>query len=219
MANKEGPISRYIGTASETKPSGATIPIGSTFLEYDNAVLKTTPDSGSTWFVKDATPLEFLFRPGQSALSGGMVAASTRSYGETVSTTASVTTAWSSTVTYNPYQSGLIDGLSAGGVINGVITFGYIAASGTPNAKFTARVKNNSDSTWTTALALTANVAASIGVNYTTYEIPYLKTEANFNAVPFDLAIGVQSDASNSIQARLMESSYIMGEYIPGTTS
>ena len=219
MANKEGPIGRWIGTASETKPSGATIPIGSTFQEWDKGILKITPDSGSTWVVKDATLVEFIFRPGQSALSAGMVAASTRAYSETVSTTASATTVWSSTVTFNPYQPGLIDGLSAGGLINGVITLGYLSASATPGAKFTARMKNNSVSTWITTLALTASVTASIGVNYITYEIPYLKTEFGFNAVPFDVAIGVQSDASNSIQARLMESSYILGAYIPGTVS
>lgn len=219
MANKEGPIGRWVDVASGTKPSGATVPIGSTIFEYDKAVLKFTPDSGSTWVVKDATPIDFLFRPGAAALSAGMVAASTRSYSETASTTASATLVWSSTVTFNPYQYGLIDGISAGGIVTGAITIGHIAASATPNAKFSVRVKNNSVSTWVTALTLTANVATASTLGYTTYEIPYLKTEANFNAIPFDVAIGVQSDgpSTQSIQARLMESSYIQGRFIPGT--
>ena len=216
---KEGPISRYINVASATKPSGITVPNGSTIFEYDIAVLKVTPDSGSTWAIKDATPVEFIFRPGMAALSAGMVAAGTRQYGETVSTpTVSGTTVWSSTVTFDPYQSGLIEGVSVGGRITGQITLGLIASASTPNAKVTVRVKNNSVSTWVTALALTGSLSTSSTVRYNTYDIPHLKTEANFNAVPFDVAFGVQSDSSaNSIQARLMESSYIQGAFIPGT--
>lgn len=45
-------IKRYIGLSSDTKPSGATVPVGSTFLCYDTQALYTTPDDGTTWALK-----------------------------------------------------------------------------------------------------------------------------------------------------------------------
>lgn len=216
---KEGIISRYIGTASDTKPT--SVPVGTTYLEYDEGVQMITPDSGSTWYPKEAQLVDFLFRPGAAALASGMVLAGTRSYNPSVASTggtASGTTCWSPDITYDPYQSGLIDGLSASGVICGQLTLGYIAAATTGNAKVTARIRN-SGGTYTTFLGLTDAISASTTVGYKTYDIPYLKTTGNFNSVPFDMGIGVQSDASaNSIELRLMESSYIIGQFVAGTS-
>ena len=219
MATKEGLISRYIGTASESKPASG-LPIGSTYHEYDEGVLMITPDSGSTWVIKDVKNVEFTFRPGQAAMASGMVAGGTRSYNpETVSTAAAAsTTVWSSTITFSPYQSGLIDGLSANGIIEGALTIGVIASASTPTAKLTARIQNIGETTsWVTILGLTGTISTSSVVSYQTYDIPYLQTSSPFNAVPFGVAIGIQSSSSvNTIQARLMESSYVMGSYIPG---
>jgi hypothetical protein len=51
---KETTISRYIGLASDTKPTG--VEVGSTFFEYDTGILWITHD-GTNWVVKDVQPL------------------------------------------------------------------------------------------------------------------------------------------------------------------
>lgn len=45
-------IKRFIGLSTDTKPSGATVPTGSTFLEYDTQQLYITPDDGTVWTLK-----------------------------------------------------------------------------------------------------------------------------------------------------------------------
>ena len=169
----------------------------------------------------------FIFRPGAQALSStstitGMVLSGVRTSGASTVTANSATTYWSPTVTYNPLRGGKIDGLAASGIVSGQITMGLlVTTAATADAKLTARIRNNGG-TWTTCLFLSATVIAVGGTTevFKTYDIPYLYTTADFNAVPLDFAIGVQSDkaaASAIITARIMESSYIQGEFEPGT--
>ncbi len=47
---KESSIKRYIGLSTDTKPT--SIPAGSTFYEYDTALLYITYDDGTNWAVK-----------------------------------------------------------------------------------------------------------------------------------------------------------------------
>ena len=51
---KEATISRYIGLAADTKPT--SVPVGSTFLEYDTGQIHVTYD-GTNWVVKETQPL------------------------------------------------------------------------------------------------------------------------------------------------------------------
>jgi len=50
---KQGPMQRYSGLSSETKPSGSTVGIGSTAYEYDKNDTHFTPDN-TNWYVKDS---------------------------------------------------------------------------------------------------------------------------------------------------------------------
>jgi len=161
----------------------------------------------------------FIFRPGQAAaLLNSMVASGTRSGGATVTSAGANTTAWGTEVVYEPLRVGKIDGKTTGGVISGQITIGIKSSAVTPNGKLTIRIRNK-DGTWTTILALTSGFALSGTEIFKTYDIPYLPTTADFNAVPFGIAIGVQSDsAANHAIARMMESSYIQAEFEPEGT-
>lgn len=51
---KEQAICRYIGAASDTKPTGTTVPVGSTFFEYDTSDTYITYDS-TNWVLKKAS--------------------------------------------------------------------------------------------------------------------------------------------------------------------
>lgn len=159
----------------------------------------------------------FICRPAAAALANGMVASGTRSGGTTV-TAGSAAVEWGTEYVYEPLRAGKIDGISSGGVVNGQITVGLASVAATSDAKVTARIRNK-DGTWTTVLALTGTIACTTAEIYRTYDIPYLKTTANFNAIPFGIAIGVQSNlaAATGSVARMMESSFIEGEFEPGT--
>ena len=50
---KETRIHRYIGLSTDTKPTGSTVELGSTFLEYDTNDTYITPDNTS-WYIKDS---------------------------------------------------------------------------------------------------------------------------------------------------------------------
>jgi len=161
----------------------------------------------------------FLFRPGAAALANGMVASGTRSSAGTISAAGTAAqTYWGTEVVYAPSRSGKIDGIAASGVVSGQITIGLKSAASTADAKVTARIRNQSG-TWTTCLALSGTViACSTAEIFRTYDIPYLYTTADFNQVPFGFAIGVESNlAGTATIARIMESSYIQGEFEPGT--
>lgn len=126
-------------------------------------------------------------------------------------------TVWGTEVVYEPRRAGKVDGLTTGGVIWGQLTIGIVASGATPNGKLTARIRNKSG-TWTTVLTLTGAIVLGVTEIFKTYDIPYLLTTTNFNAVPFGIAIGVESDSgTNTATARIMESSYISGEIEPGT--
>ncbi len=218
MAIRETAISRYVGVSSESKPT-TSVPVGSTFYEYDTGVMFITYD-GTNWLPKTETLAQrepFLFRPGSAALASGAVASGTRSGGATVTSVGASTTTWGTEVVYQPKRAGKIDGLSSGGIVSGQLTIGIVSSAATPNGKLIARIRNKSG-TWTTFLALTAAIALTTTEIFKTYDIPYLLSTANFNAVPFGVAIGVESDsASNTAIARMMESSFIQGEFEPGT--
>lgn len=162
----------------------------------------------------------FIFRVGNTALASGMVASGDRSGGPTVANTSANVTVWGTEVVYEPFSSGKIDGVATGGIVSGQITIGVLCSvANTVAAKLTARIRNK-DGTQTTMLALTGsfNVGGTTEV-FKTYDIPHLLTTANFNAVPFGMSIGVQGNqvAATAAVARVMESSYIQGEFEPGS--
>ncbi len=226
---------RSVGSKGDVMPKGNLIyadnPSASTqfaLLSDTARVQGTSPDGAAPAIV--STKEGFIFYPGASALSStstitGMVLSGVRQGSATITSANAASTYWSSNITFAPIGRGKIDGLSTGGVITGQITVGLTAAAAaTCDAKVTARMRNNAGSTYTTCLFLSATViavGATAGVEiYKTYDINHLLTDANFNAVPFDFAIGVQSDkaaASCAVIGRVMESSYIMGEFEPGT--
>lgn len=55
VVKKESSIQRYIGASTDTKPTGATVPVGSTFLEYDTSEMYITYD-GTNWVKKVIVP-------------------------------------------------------------------------------------------------------------------------------------------------------------------
>lgn len=160
----------------------------------------------------------FIFRPGQAALASGMVASGTRSGGATVTSVTANTTVWGTEVVYEPARAGKIDGKATGGVVSGQICIGIKASASTPNAKLTIRVRNKDGGTWVVPLALTGAFALTTAEIYKVYDMPHLLTVANLNAIPFGISIGVESDSStNDAIARMMETSFIQGEFEPGT--
>ena len=189
---------------------------GVTIYNRDGDDVADTVTSGLN--VRQREP--FIFRVGSTALASGMVESGSRSGGPTVANTSANVTVWGTEVVYEPFSSGKIDGIAASGIVSGQITVGVICnVANTVATKLTARIRNK-DGTLTTVLALTGsfNVGGTTEV-FKTYDIPYLLTTTNFNAVPFGFAIGVQGNqvAATSAIARIMESSYIQGEYEPGS--
>ncbi len=160
----------------------------------------------------------FIFRPAATALASGMVASGTRSGGPALTGAGTADqTEYSSYVTYEPYRGGKIDGIAASGVISGQLTFGYKVLASTAAIKLTVDIRNKAG-TAVTMLALTSTLAATTAEAFATYDIPHLLTVTNFNAVPFDVRHGNQSNlAGTAAVTRIMESSYIMGEFEPGT--
>lgn len=175
---------------------------------------KAIPLGGDEGVVGQREP--FIFRPGSTALASGMVLSGTRSGGPTVATTAQNTTIYGTEVVYEPYRGGKIDGVAASGIVSGQITIGTIASAATVAAKLTARIRNK-DGTNVDILALTGtfNVGATNEV-FKTYDIPHLLTTVDFNQVPFGFQIGVRCDKASTVAtSRIMESSYIQGEFEP----
>ncbi len=163
----------------------------------------------------------FIFRPGASALGSGAVSTGTRTGAGTVTTVASsATTVWGSWTNYQPLRRGQIDGASSGGIISGQITIGIKTGAATADAKVTAQIANTANTgSPTTFLALSGTaIGCTTAEIYRSYDLPYLITDTAFNAVPFSVRLGVQSNLSGTtIIGRIMESSYIMGEFEPGT--
>jgi len=160
----------------------------------------------------------FIFRPGNTALASGMVAAGTRSGAATIQTGGTAdSTYWGTWQTYQPLRSGRIDGKASGGIIEGQITIGHKSAAGTVNAKVTLRIANTANtSAPTTLLAVSATISVTTAETYTTYDIPYLACDTVMNSVPFSVALGIQTAvAASATIGRIMESSYIQGEFEP----
>lgn len=160
----------------------------------------------------------FIFRPGATALSGGMVEAGTRSSAATVTSgTIANSTYWGDWFSYSPARSGSIDGKATDGVIEGQITMGIKTSAGTGTAKLTFAIANTANTASpTTPLTLTSTITCTTVEIFKTYDIPYLLTDTAFNAVPFSVRMGVQTQqAGSSVVGRIMESSYIMGEFEP----
>ncbi len=194
-----------------------------TLLAGTAEIGKLAANSGGDIGDVDVTTLPqrepFIFRVGRSALASGAVASGTRSGGPTVSSTAADTTEWGTEVVYEPYRAGKIDGLTTDGVISGQLTMGIVTASGSAQCKLTARMRNKAGSAQVVFLALTGAFAATTAEIFKTYDIPHLLTTTDFNAVPFGVTIGVRSAgaAASAGVARIMESSYVQGEFEPGT--
>jgi len=162
----------------------------------------------------------FIFRPGQTALANGGVVAGSRTSSGTITTAASAdVTCWGSWIQYAPVRAGKIDGLSTGGIISGQITIGHKSAAGTVNGKVTVRIANTANTAApTTVVALSAATSLTTAETFSTYDLNYLQTDSAFNAVPFSLALGVQTAvAASAAIGRIMESSYLQGEFEPGT--
>ena len=203
---------------------GKTENLGKIAYAGDNTqfypLLANTAGGGGSGRLVVAQREPFLAWLGPSALSGGMVAAGSITGSGTTVSGAADTTVWGTTVTYAPLRSGQIDGLATGGVVYGSLTIGLKVAgtAGTIDAKVTARIKNNANTTWTTALTLTGVIGCTTAEVYKTYDIPALLTDANFNAIPFDFAIGHQSaSAATTVNARIISTSFIIGDFEPNT--
>ncbi len=160
----------------------------------------------------------FIFRPGSAAMASGVVASGTRSGGAALTGAGTADqTEWSPWVTYEPARGGKIDGLASGGVIAGQLTFGYKVGANTAAIKLTAEIRNKAG-TAVVMMALTGTLSATTGEAFATYDLPQLLTVANMNAVPFEIRHGNRSNiAATAAITRVMESSYIQGEFEPGT--
>lgn len=162
----------------------------------------------------------FIFRPGTAALASGMVASGSRSGSGTTTTGASTALWWGTEIAYTPLRSGKIDGVSADGVVSGQITIGHKSAAGTVAATVSIRVRNTTGASTATTVALAATAIGNLTTaeTFTTWDIPYLKTVADFNQVPFGIQLGIATAvAASACIGRIMESSYIQGEMEPGT--
>jgi len=176
--------------------------------------------SGSSMEQKVAQREPFEFRPGQTTLVDGAVATGTRTGSPTITTAATAnSTYWGAWIQYAPARVGKIDGLATGGIVEGQLTIGHKSAAGTVNVKVSARIANTANTASPDILVtLTAATAVTTAETYSTFDINYLKTDAVFNAVPFSLAVGIQTAVAASAGiARFMESSAIRGEFEPGT--
>ena len=110
-----------------------------------------------------------------------------------------------------------MDGVSSGAVISGQLTFGYKTGAATALVKLTAEIRNKAG-TAVVMMALTGTLSATTAEVFATYDLPHLLTVTNMNAVPFEIRHGNRSNlAGTAAVTRIMESSYIQGEFEPGT--
>ena len=102
--------------------------------------------------------------------------------------------------------------------MEGQLTIGHKSGAGTVNVKVTARIANTANTASpTTVLALSAATSVTTAETFSTFDLNYLQTDTVFNAVPFSIAIGIQTAVAASAGiARIMESSAIRGEFEPG---
>src|SRR3990167_8242651 len=179
---------------------------------YPIAIIANTAEQYGEVRVAQYEP--FLFRPGNAALASGMVEAGTRSSAATVTSgTVANSTYPGSWITFAPFRSGKIDGLSSGGIVDGQITVGVKCGAGTGTAKLTLDIANTANtSAPTTMLPLTGTITCTTAEIFKTYDMPYLACDTVMNSVPFSVRLGVQTQQGGStIIGRIMESSYIEG--------
>ena len=81
---KSGAIIHYSGLAGDTKPTGTTVPIGSTFYEYDTNDTYFTPDN-TNWYVKDSKSTKIV------TVQNTISAAGAYASGDVISTTSAAT--------------------------------------------------------------------------------------------------------------------------------
>lgn len=204
-------------TAANALQSVLVSPDGGIVTDDTANAIKILPvDAAGSTTIQQREP--FIFRPAATALASGVVASGTRSGGSSLTGAGTANqTEWSSYVTYEPLRSGKIDGIAASGVISGQMTFGVKTAAGTAEVKLTADIRNKAG-TAVTFLALTGAFSATTAEIFKTYDIPHLLTVANMNAVPFEIRHGNQSgEAATAAVTRIMESSYIQGEFEAGS--
>ena len=152
----------------------------------------------------------FTHRPVSGALTSDGV-----QYSTGVTTVAANTDYYKDLVTCEPERSGKIDGRTIGGLIEAAFTIGLVASAGTPNAKYKIQARNKGG-TWVDLFAFQTE-AVSTTEEFHSWS-GYFPTVANFNAVPFDLRLVIQSDsATDTVTGRVRNSAYVRGEFEPGT--
>src|SRR3990167_214628 len=120
-----------VGNADQALPTGR-LAYGkdSNGIFYPLAVIANTSEQFGE--VKVAQREPFIFYPGATDLSGGMVLAGSVTGAATVSSGGTAdNTIWSPSYTYAPFRSGKIDGVSTGGYLYGTVTIGVVAAAST----------------------------------------------------------------------------------------
>ena len=120
--------------------------------------------------------------------------------------------------TYEPRMAGKIDGLDSKGIVEFGITVGVKTSQTTANAKVKLQARNKGG----TFVQIDDGGIYGTGFAITTTEIEktfagYFPTEANFNAVPFDLRLVFQSNNATALAiARVKNSSYVRMSVLSG---
>lgn len=223
---------RGVGSRGDVMPRGNLAyvddPASSTQYPWlaDTARVKGTGTDGSAPGVV-VSKEEFIFYPGASAITDGMVASGSRTGAGTVTTAGTAnSTYWGPESIFAPLVRGKVDGVSTGGVLSGQLTIGMKVNAATAVIKVTARIRNNSSASsadagaWVTCLTLSGTaIACTTAEIYRTYDMPRLQTTGTINSIPFGVAVGAQSEytAGTAAIVRIMESSYIQGWVEPTT--
>ena len=162
----------------------------------------------------------FTFRPGATTLASGMVESGTRSSAATVTSgTVANSTYYGGWLSYAPLRTGKIDGLASGGILSGQVAIGIACGAGTGTAKLTLDIANTANTSAPTAmLAVSGTITCTTAEIFKVYDLPYLLCNTVMNAVPFSVRLGVQTQqAGSTVIGRIMESSYIEGNFEIGT--
>ena len=210
------PYSQYFGQKNKVLNTGRLAYGGDGTDAFPLKVLADSAGISGRLLISQREP--FIFRPGSTALSSGMVASGTRSASGTVTSgTIANSTYYSSWLTYQPQRGGLIDGKSSGGIIDGQIAMGIKTGAGTGTAKLTVDIANTANTGSPTAmLTLTGAITCTTAEIFQAYDIPYLACDTVFNSLPFSVRMGVQTQQGGStVIGRVMESSFIQGEFEP----
>jgi len=152
----------------------------------------------------------FIYRPVSGDLTDDGV-----QWSSSVTTVDADTDYYENLGTYEPERSGKIDGKETDGILELAFTIGLKSSAGTPNAKYKIQARNKGG-TWVDLFAIQTEAVSTAEEEHTWSG--YFPTVANFNAIPFDLRLVVQSNsATNTVTGRVKNSSYVTGEFEPGT--